>query len=80
MNVAHINIYIKPLVHPTQSSRTKVRCSISIAIEATFTGYPPARIRTGNFRCIRLEQILESHSGIRLIGTHPYDPTPPFLT
>jgi hypothetical protein len=51
-----------------------------IAIEATFTGYPPARIRTGNFHCIRLEQIFESHSGIRLMKTYPHEPTPPFLT
>jgi hypothetical protein len=42
--------------------------------------YPPAGIRTGNFHCIRLEQILESHSGIRLMRTYPHEPTPPFLT
>jgi hypothetical protein len=34
-----------------------------IAIEATFAGYPPARIRTGNFHCIRLEQTSRATQG-----------------
>jgi hypothetical protein len=36
---------------------------LEIAIEATFAGYPPARIRTGNFHCIRLEQTSRATQG-----------------
>jgi hypothetical protein len=34
-----------------------------IAIEAALAGYPPARIRTGNFHCIRLEQTSRATQG-----------------